>query len=95
MLPRISLGFLFVLTTLGALIAALARVAGQGNALAIAVMMGFGFVALCFVISVLLFLFCRLGSFMKGDVVVDASEGSPFSDGQLPPQILPPREARS
>jgi len=95
MLPRMSLGFLFGLTTIGALIAALARTAGQGGALAIAAMSALGFVALCFSLFVLLFLFCRLAAYSKGDVVVETSEGSPFSDGQLPPQIIPPRESRS
>jgi hypothetical protein len=95
MLPRITLGFLFGLTTLGALIAAVARAAGQGAELAIAALAALGFVALCFAIFVTMFLICRVIAMVKGDVVLEATEGSPFSDGQLPPQILPPRESRS
>ena len=95
MLPRISIGFLFALTTIGARIAALARAAGQGTAVAIAAFSALGFVAICFAVFVLLFLICRLIAYFLASKVSEASEGSPFSEGQLPPQILPPRELRS
>ena len=94
MLPRITLGFLFGLTTAGALIAAVARSAEKGVDLAIAALAVVGFFAACFAVFVLLFLVCRMIALLKGDVVSDANQGSPFSDGQLPPQILPPRESR-
>jgi hypothetical protein len=94
MLPRISLGFLFVLTTLGALLAAIARAADQGIALAIAAIAALGFVAACFVTFALLFFICRTVAYLNGNSVTDATTGSPFSEGQLPPQILPPREPR-
>lgn len=94
MLPRITLGFLFLLTTLGALLAAVARAADQGAALAVAAISAIGFVVVCFATFSALFFVCRFVAFLKGDHVPDTSAGSPFSDGQLPPQILPPREPR-
>lgn len=93
MLPRITLGFLFGLTTLGALIAAVARAAGQGAELAIAAIATIGFIAVCFASFVVLFLLCRIIALVKGDTIPEAFSGSPFSEGQLPPQILPPRES--
>ncbi len=95
MLPRITLGFLFGLTTLGAMIAAVARAAGQGTELAIAAIATIGFIAACFASFVILFFLCRFIALLKGDTIPEAFEGSPFSEGQLPPQILPPRETKT
>ncbi len=90
-----SLGFLFLLTTLGGIVAAVARAAGQGGALALAAISALGFTAACFSVFIGLFLCCRLVAYLKGDAVSEVVEGSPFSADQLPPQILPPRESRS
>lgn len=95
MMPRISSRFLFALTTLAAFIAAVARMAGQGGALAAAAMVGLGFIVGCFLLFVLLFLISWLVSSLWFDRESDVLEGNPFADGQLPPQILPPREQRS
>ncbi len=94
MLPRISLGFFFALTTLGALVAAIARAADQGAALAIAALSSLAFVVTCFAFLAILFFICRLIAYVKGDSISQTSKGSPFAEGQLPPQILPPRELR-
>lgn len=95
LLPRVSFRLLLALVTISALIAAIARAAGQGVALAYAFSIGLGFLAVVFLLFVLLFLISRsfTSLWYKGDA--DVLEGSPFAEGQLPPQILPPREQRS
>lgn len=94
-LPRVSFRLLFALTTMAAIVAAVARAAGQGGALAVAAIVSIGFLLGVFALFATLFLisFSISSLWYRGDA--DALEGSPFADGQLPPQILPPREQRS
>jgi hypothetical protein len=94
-MPRVSFRLLFALTTLAAVIAAIARMAGEGGALANAAMISLGFVMACFLLFMLLFLISWSVSSLWYDREPDVVEGSPFAEGQLPPQILPPREQRS
>ena len=95
LLPRVSSRLLFALTTLAAIIAAVARIAGQGGALANGVMVSFGFLGVCFLLFALLFLISWSVSSLWYEGEPEAQDGSPFAEGQLPPQILPPREQRS
>ena len=95
MLPRISFRLLFGLTTLAAIIASVARLAGEGGELALAAIVGAGFIFACFCLFALLFLIDWAISSLWYEGEPDALEGNPFADGQLPPQILPPREQRS
>lgn len=95
LLPRVSFRLLFALTTLAAVLAAVARAAGSGAAAAKAVMVGLGFLVACFLVFTLLFLISWCVSSLRVEPDDDAMQGSPFADGQLPPQILPPREGRS
>lgn len=95
LLPKVSSRFLLVLTTLAAVIAAVARVAGEGGALANAAIVALVFIAICFGVFILLFLACWAISSLWCEGESDALEGSPFAEGQLPPQILPPTEQRS
>lgn len=92
LLPRISSRWLFLLTTLAAVIAAVARAAGEGGALAYAFTAVVIFLLVCFTAFVVLFCFARLISFLWYDAPPETLDGSPFADGQLPPQILPPRD---
>ncbi len=93
LLPRISFQSLFALTTLSALIASLARVAGDGGALALAVMVAIAFPLSCFLLFAILFLFSWAITFLWYDQEEeDTLKGSPFAAGQLPPQIMPPRD---
>lgn len=92
LLPRISSRWLFVLTTLAAIIAAVARAAGEGGALAYSLMAALTFIAICFAAFVLLFVFARGVSLLWYDAPPELHDGSPFAEGQLPPQILPPRD---
>lgn len=95
LLPRISFRFMFLIMTLAAVIAAVARVAGEGGALAYAVVVGVGYLAVGFLAFVVLFLITWGVSSLWYRESTDLHQGNPFADGQLPPQILPPREQRS
>lgn len=95
LLPRVSFRFMFLLMTLAAVIAAVARLAGEGGALAYAVVVGIGYLAVGFLAFVLLFLINWVISSLWYRESADLHQGNPFADGQLPPQILPPREQRS
>ena len=95
LLPRISFRLLFALTTLAAIIAAVARAAGEGGALAYGATVSLIFLGACMALFALLFLMAWCISSLWYEGEPDALEGSPFAEGQLPPQILPPREQRS
>jgi hypothetical protein len=81
--------------TLSAVIAAVGRAAGGGYAIASAALVAGGFVVVCFLLFIGLFLFCWVISLLWYEGEPEAGRGSPFADGQLPPQILPPREQQS
>ena len=95
LLPRISFRFMLVMMTLVAVIAAVGRLAGQGDALASGLLMGVGFLMACFGMFILLFLVTWTISSLWYRKESDLQHGSPFAEGQLPPQIIPPREHRS
>ena len=95
LLPRVSFRFMFLLMTLAAVIAAVARLAGEGGALAYAAVVGIGYLAVGFLAFVLLFLITWAISSLWYRESGVLHQGNPFADGQLPPQILPPREQRS
>ncbi len=94
LVPKISFRWLFAVTTLSAIIAAVARAAGEGGALAMAVMAMVGFVLACFSLFIFLFLISWAVSSLWYAGDDDALKGNPFSEGQLPPQILAPREQK-
>ncbi|WP_146602079.1 hypothetical protein [Novipirellula aureliae] len=72
---------------------AVARSAGDGGAVAFAMVVAVLFPAACFVLFCVLFLFAwAISSLWYRHGTPDTLKGSPFADGQLPPQILPPRE---
>ena len=93
LLPRISFRFVMGLTFLVACVASMARVAGDGGAFARAIIASVIFVVACFVVFVFFFALSWVVSaigFRNDDETT--LKGSPFAEGQLPPQILPPRE---
>ena len=92
LLPRISFRTLFVFTAVSAVIIAVARQSGNGNVVAIALVIALGFIAACLLVFVALFLFAWVLSLGAPGEPEDYASGSPFSEGQLPPQILPPRD---
>lgn len=94
LLPRISSRWLFALTLLAAVIAAVARVAGQGSAVAYSVMAALLYLAISFLLFSLLFFLVRGVSLIWYSPPPEAKDGSPFAADQLPPQILPPRDSK-
>lgn len=130
---------MFFVTTLCAVVAALARAAGNGGQFAWALMIGVGFLVGCFLIFVALFLLAWCAAMARkstgfaclflaailaslnllgypwfpgfGWPLVaflncaglcalmfpyrepDLRRDNPFAEGQLPPQIMPPRES--
>lgn len=78
-----------------AVIAAIARAAGDGGEMAIAFLCALAFAAACVVLFAAVFVasWCISSLWYTSDE--DSLIGSPFADGQLPPQILPPREQKS
>ena len=94
LLPRVSSRWLFALTTLAAVIAAVARSAGEGGAVAYSVMAAVIFLVICFSAFSLLFFLVRGVSLIWYDPPSELHDGSPFAAGQMPPQILPPRDSK-
>lgn len=94
LLPRISFRLIFVVTTGVAVAAAVARAAGEGGALAFSVLMAMAVPLACFALFISLFLICWIVSSLWYESEDDTLKGSPFAEGQLPPQILPPRDPR-
>lgn len=136
LLPRISFKMMFALTTLSAILAAIARAAGNGGEFASAAVAMGGFLIFCFTVFVLLFLvswmaasfrtatglamivmaialmamellgfglatvsnwplavfFLIAGALLLVIPAPKVKTQNPFAQGQLPPQILPPRE---
>ena len=80
---------------MAAIIAAVGRMAGEGGALAMAAVLTVGFPLACFALFTVLFLISWCVSSLWYEASDDdALQGSPFAKGQLPPQILPPREQK-
>jgi hypothetical protein len=95
LLPRISFRLVLALMTFSAVIAAVAKAAGGGAAAAWAALVGLGFLVVCFLLFVALFFLLWMISSLWYEGGSETPKGSPFAEGQLPPQILPPREQQS
>lgn len=95
LLPRISFRVLLLLTAAAAVVASLARAADEGGALAAAIVIVVGFILASFAMFVAMFLICWAVSWFWYRPDSGSLRGSPFAEGQLPPQILPPREPKS
>ncbi|WP_235033439.1 hypothetical protein [Rubripirellula obstinata] len=97
LLPRVTFRAMFAITTIGAFLAAIGRVAGLGTpgnaqAMATGVLVSVGFLAVCLAVFAIFFLIAWLVSILWYRPADELVEGSPFADDQLPPQILPPRD---
>jgi hypothetical protein len=90
LLPRFSFRFLFALTLCFALLGVTIQAAYAGYVVAISVLAFIGFLVAFFAACILVFLvlWCLSGLRVRDDEA--GTGGSPFADGQLPPQILPP-----
>ncbi len=92
MLPQVSFRVLLGLTALVAVLSTLGRFAGDGGAVARAVLLALGVLVAVMFLGAVFFLF----SWVVATFALVANEPekrpSPFADGQLPPQTLPPRD---
>lgn len=91
-LPRISFRAMLVWTAIAAIIASVARAAGDGAILGKAVVAALALLVLFFLLAA----FAFLVSWATAKLVIgrfdNAREGNPFAKDQLPPQLLKPRE---
>ncbi len=92
MLPQVSFRLLLGITALVAVLSTLGRFAGDGGAIARAVLLAFGVIVAVMLVGAFFFLF----SWVVATFALVANEPekrpSPFAEGQLPPQALPPRD---
>ena len=93
LLPQVSMKWFFILTVMMAILIFIARAADQGDSLAFAIVFALLFVALfsafcgfCFTVSFF------LGSIEQAVIGDEENISSPFIDGKLPDQIIPPRK---
>lgn len=93
-LPRISFRAMMLGTVIAALIAALARAAGDGATFAKAVVIAIGLLALFFLLAACAFVLAWLTARLVIGEFDNAREGNPFAQDQLPPQLLKPRETQ-
>lgn len=91
-LPRISFRSVMVATFVFAILAAVARAAGDGVTLAKAVIVALVLLAFFFALSAIAFLLSWVTARMMIGRFDNAREGNPFAKDQLPPQLLKPRE---
>ena len=89
-LPRFSFRFLFVVTLAFALLGATIQAALAGYIIAVSILVFLGFLLSFFVVGFLLFLVLWGLAVLRPHNDSQDTSGSPFADGQLPPQILPP-----
>lgn len=91
-LPRISFRAVMLWTVIAALIAALARAAGDGATFAKAVVAAIVMLGLFFLLAGCAFVLAWLTARLVVGKFDNAREGNPFAQDQLPPQLLKPRE---
>jgi hypothetical protein len=91
LLPKLSFRFFFGLTLVGAIVAATARAAGSGSEMASGVLAAILFLAMTMAAMVVVFLFSWLIAIFWY-TADDEAPANPFAEGQLPPQILPPKD---
>jgi hypothetical protein len=91
-LPRVSFRAMMLLTTVAAILATVARSAGDGATLAKAMMFGVAAVFVFFLLASMAFFLSWLTAKLVVGKFDNAREGNPFAADQLPPQLLKPRE---
>ena len=83
---------MFVVTFAAAVLAAIGQSAGEGGAIAAGVIVSVAFIVICFLVFAALFGISWCVSQIWYQATEESIEGNPFAEGQLPPQIIPPRE---
>ncbi|MBB3205146.1 hypothetical protein FHS27_000913 [Rhodopirellula rubra] len=91
-LPRVSFRAMMVWTVIAAVIAAVARAAGDGATFAKAVTAAVVSIAFFFLLAGFAFLMSWATAKLVIGKFDNSREGNPFAKDQLPPQLLKPRE---
>ncbi len=91
-LPRVGMIWFFIVASVVAVALGVIRAAEQGRALQAACLLTSLFIALFAIFSVICFLIAYfMGAAERAVVGRVDTPASPFSDGSLPPQIVPPK----
>ncbi len=92
LLPQVSFRLILAVVTLAALAALAGRRAGLGGAFAGAVLAVMAALLATFSGFAVLFLIAWVPAVLGRDRWSEVGKGNPFAEGQLPPQLLPPRD---
>jgi hypothetical protein len=88
--PRVRMIWFFIAATAVALAMGLIKAADQGQALAAALVFTAIFIALVFLFSAVCFFTAYMLGSMEKNLSDSRTVSSPFADGRMPEQILPP-----
>lgn len=91
-MPRISFRTMMGVTVVAAVIAAIARAAGDGATLARAIVVALLLLAFFFTLASVAFVLAWMTARLTIGRFDNAREGNPFAKDQMPPQLLKPRE---
>ncbi len=94
-LPRVRMIWLFVAITVVAIALGVIRAADQGQALAAALVFTGVFLFLFAAFSGLSFMFSYFFGFVEKNFGESTVTSSPFAEGRLPDQILPPSQSEN
>ena len=94
-LPRVRMIWLFVAITVVAIALGVIRAADQGQSFAAAIVFTAIFLFLFALFSGLSFMFSYLFGFVEKNFGESTVTSSPFADGRLPDQILPPSQSEN
>jgi hypothetical protein len=89
-LPRVRMIWFFVIVTVVALALGIVQAADQGQAFAAAIVAMCGFLLLFGLLSAACFSFTYVFGFMEKSLDTSQTTASPFANGQLPEQVIPP-----
>lgn len=91
-LPRVSFRAMMIWTAVAAVVATVARSAGDGATLARAMMAAIVLLVVFFLLASAAFLLSWMTARLTIGDVDNVLQGNPFADDQLPPQFIKPRE---
>jgi hypothetical protein len=91
LIPRFSLRWLLVLTTVCAVFFLIMRWANQGSHWAVGIVTGVTALALAVLVHAAIFALAFVLSWLIGLVRPSSPGRSPFATDALPPQVIPPR----
>lgn len=92
LIPQVSFRSMFVLTTIMAVLYAIAKSAEEGTAAALSVLVVLGYLFAMLAVFMALYLIAWAFAVLFARRDTDVLEGSPFASDQLPPQWIAPQE---